>query len=162
MSELLNCPFCQRAPRIADLCGWEVICECGVLYSLEGPEDCADREKTIAAWNTRSPVEGAVDPEEVMEALEEIEDALKNFNAECCNSSMPIVATRRHLRTVRAALLANPPVAVPVVDEIALRAAKDIAKGWGDDDRPQVVAQIQVRVISAIRESLSTATKVES
>jgi len=50
--ELLPCPFCGKAPRLCDMGGWEIFCECGadMCLHVETPEP----EPLIAAWNTRA------------------------------------------------------------------------------------------------------------
>lgn len=53
MNELKPCPLCGDQPRIADLGGWEVLCDCGLCFELPGDGDNADRTKTLAAWNRR-------------------------------------------------------------------------------------------------------------
>lgn len=49
--ELKPCPFCGSIPHLADLAGWEIICECGVDLCLPSP----GRARLIAAWNRRPP-----------------------------------------------------------------------------------------------------------
>lgn len=50
VAALKPCPFCGREPKLLDLAGWEVQCDCGVNLCLESPEQAA----VIKAWNQRA------------------------------------------------------------------------------------------------------------
>ena len=59
---LKPCPFCGEKEggannlRIADLGGWEVLCNCGVMFEPDSTVEgriFATRAETITAWNTR-------------------------------------------------------------------------------------------------------------
>jgi hypothetical protein len=49
MNAALPCPFCGAEPRLVDLAGWEVHCDCGVGMVVDSPE----REDVLKAWNRR-------------------------------------------------------------------------------------------------------------
>lgn len=48
LEKLERCPFCGREPRLVDLAGFEVLCDCGASM-VTGPT----RVEAITAWNTR-------------------------------------------------------------------------------------------------------------
>lgn len=47
----LHCPMCGKQPRVIDLGGWEVLCDCGLSLCLG---DDPSRDGVVAAWNTRA------------------------------------------------------------------------------------------------------------
>jgi hypothetical protein len=119
MSELLPCPFCGKQPSSK----WQG-------GSVPGAEDCAywgidccnafahadDEADAAAAWNTRSPVEGAV-----AWAWEE-----RQYNSDDWELKVGLVVPQYQnqetwIRNVRPLC---PPVAVPVVDEAMVRRFK--------------------------------------
>lgn len=56
VAALKACPFCGNTPRLVDLAGFEVICDCGVVLCLDEP----DRESVVAAWNRRAELQKPV------------------------------------------------------------------------------------------------------
>jgi hypothetical protein len=48
-TELKPCPLCGGKPRLVDLAGWEIHCDCGLQLWHELP----DKEPLIDRWNTR-------------------------------------------------------------------------------------------------------------
>ena len=51
MNEALPCPMCGNPPRVVDLGGWEVICDCGVDYCSHTDPS---KEAALAGWNRRA------------------------------------------------------------------------------------------------------------
>ncbi len=56
--EVKPCPLCNKEVRIVDFGGYEILCECGVIYSAQ---DDISRENTIKQWNIRDSHNQALD-----------------------------------------------------------------------------------------------------
>lgn len=48
----LPCPLCGADPRLVDLAGWEIHCDCGIGMVIDSPKE-AD---VVRAWNRRATV----------------------------------------------------------------------------------------------------------
>ena len=50
---VMPCPLCGDTPRVVDLCGWEILCTCGLSLCLVEP----DKGPLVEHWNKRQGVE---------------------------------------------------------------------------------------------------------
>jgi len=80
---VMPCPLCGQQPRVVDLAGWEVLCNCGLALCLDTP----DKDLLLAAWNTRASAE----VERFRAALQVIAT-----HSVCCDAKHTAVAALRH------------------------------------------------------------------
>lgn len=71
MTKLLKCPFCGGAPRIIEETpnaypDFQIFCICEAEPCFSVPK--ADRERAIAAWNTRAPTPATPGEDRVRES----------------------------------------------------------------------------------------------
>lgn len=133
--ELLPCPLCGSQPKLADMAGWEIVCQCGINLCLATPTIAP----LIAAWNRRATESQAQTSRDfdaafqfVYEAYGAPADKFADYGEAYISMRDKVTKAFSIMQKIRAAQLA---------DSTALGAPVDISKVGNDlDGVPQPFA----------------------